>query len=291
MTETIDYKRLAVFGVDRDMKDRDLAAEFNKFGKVINVYNTRKGVAFVSYNDEYSAYKARREMDGTKMNGSMNGGLITVKFATQSIASDSDSEGGRSESGRRGGSGGCRRSGSGSGSGSRGGSEGGESGSGSGSGSGRGSGDRKRLYILGVEKEVTKADLTAHCEQFGRVTNVHITAKGCAYVSYQNEETAMMAMMQLNETKMNGHTISVYIAKSKEEISAGASLVGGTLEEKEKEKEKEEKEFEKVKEEKDRVNKEKEKLINAIATLEEKEKELEEKEKELEEKEKELEEK
>merc|ERR1712080_658134 len=114
-------------------------------------------------------------------------------------------------------------------------------------------------YILGVEEDVTKAALTAHCEQFGRVINIHITAKGCAYVSYQNEEMAMKAMMKLNETKMNGRTISVDIAKSKEEISAGASLVGGTLEEKEKKKEKEVKEFEKVKEEKDRVNKEKEK--------------------------------
>ena len=93
MTEILDYRRLAIFGVDRDMKDRDLAAEFNKFGKVINVYNSKKGVAFVSFKDKDSADKARRKMDGTKMNGSMNGGLITVEFATQSIASDSDSEG------------------------------------------------------------------------------------------------------------------------------------------------------------------------------------------------------
>ena len=106
MTE-LDYRRLIIFGVDRDMTDGELAAQFKKFGRVINVFNTKKGCAFVSFQNKDSADLARREMDQTTMNhSSMNGCRITVEFAKRKIASDSDSEGGESESGSRGGSGG-----------------------------------------------------------------------------------------------------------------------------------------------------------------------------------------
>ena len=192
MTE-IDYRRLIIFGVDRDMTDGELAAEFNKFGRVINVHNSLRGFAFVSFQNKDSADLARRKMDQTTMNhSSMNGGRITVQFAKRSIASDSDSEGGESESESRGGSGG-----------------------------------KRRLYIYGVDRDMTEGDLTAHFEKFGRVTKVYITDKGCAFVSFQNEETANMAMRELDQTIMNGRRITVEIAKSKEEISDSVRLLGG----------------------------------------------------------------
>ena len=74
---------------------------------------------------------------------------------------------------------------------------------------------------------MTEGDLTAHCEQYGRVTKVYITDKGCAFVSFQNEETAKMAMRKLDQTIMNGRRIFVDIAKSREEISDSARLLGG----------------------------------------------------------------
>ena len=51
MTE-LDYRRLIIFGVDRDMTDGELAAQFKKFGRVIKVYNSLKGFAFVIFQNK-----------------------------------------------------------------------------------------------------------------------------------------------------------------------------------------------------------------------------------------------
>ena len=76
----------------------------------------------------------------------------------------------------------------------------------------------KRLIIFGVDRDMMDGDLTAHFEKFGRVTKVYNTKKGCAFVSFQNEETANMAKRELDQTTMNGRIITVEIAKPKEEI-------------------------------------------------------------------------
>ena len=112
MTE-LSCRRLYVNGVDKNMKNGELVAHFKKFGPVIDVYNSLRGFAFVSFQNKYSAAMARREMDQTTMDGR----IITVKFARTKRSSDSVrnpgglvgygslDRGGQSESESRGGSG------------------------------------------------------------------------------------------------------------------------------------------------------------------------------------------
>ena len=41
--------KLFVYGIDQNMDNGDLQAEFEKFGSVTDVYNTGKGYAFVTF--------------------------------------------------------------------------------------------------------------------------------------------------------------------------------------------------------------------------------------------------
>ena len=46
-----------------------LQNEFDKFGPIIDVFNTGKGYAFITFQDKESADLAIREMDGATLNG------------------------------------------------------------------------------------------------------------------------------------------------------------------------------------------------------------------------------
>ena len=41
--------KLFVYGVDQNLSNNDIQAEFEKFGMVTDVYNTGKGYAFVTF--------------------------------------------------------------------------------------------------------------------------------------------------------------------------------------------------------------------------------------------------
>ena len=47
--------KLFVYGVDENMANGDLQAEFEKFGMVTDVYNTGKGFAFVTFDRKEDA--------------------------------------------------------------------------------------------------------------------------------------------------------------------------------------------------------------------------------------------
>ena len=47
--------KLFVYGVDQNMANGDLQAEFEKFGTVTDVYNTGKGFAFVTFDRKEDA--------------------------------------------------------------------------------------------------------------------------------------------------------------------------------------------------------------------------------------------
>ena len=61
--------KLFVYGVDQNMDNGDLQAEFEKFGMVTDVYNTGKGFAFVTFDSREAAETATQEMDGQTING------------------------------------------------------------------------------------------------------------------------------------------------------------------------------------------------------------------------------
>ena len=56
--------KLFVYGVNAQCPREILEDEFSKHGEVIDVYNTQKGFAFVTFADERNAAQAIREMNG-----------------------------------------------------------------------------------------------------------------------------------------------------------------------------------------------------------------------------------
>merc|ERR1711936_1076968 len=61
--------KLFVYGIDQGMQNSELQSEFDKFGQVVDVYNTGKGFAFVTFDQKEDASNAMREMDGATVNG------------------------------------------------------------------------------------------------------------------------------------------------------------------------------------------------------------------------------
>jgi RNA recognition motif-containing protein len=61
--------KLFVYGVNENMANGELQAEFEKFGQVTDTYNTGKGFAFVTFDRKEDAQTATREMDGATVNG------------------------------------------------------------------------------------------------------------------------------------------------------------------------------------------------------------------------------
>ena len=61
--------KLFVYGVDPACLRETLEGEFGRCGEVIDVYNTKKGYAFVTMADSDGADQAIRELNGTVING------------------------------------------------------------------------------------------------------------------------------------------------------------------------------------------------------------------------------
>ena len=64
-----DGCKLFVYGVDQNMENAELSAEFEKCGQVTDVYNTGKGFAFVTFSSKAEAQGAIQQMDGATVNG------------------------------------------------------------------------------------------------------------------------------------------------------------------------------------------------------------------------------
>ena len=61
--------KLFVYGVDARCPRETLKGEFSRCGEVNDVYNTKKGYAFVTMADDDGASKAIRELNGTVIDG------------------------------------------------------------------------------------------------------------------------------------------------------------------------------------------------------------------------------
>ena len=61
--------KLLVYGVDENMANADIQAEFEVCGQVVDVYNTGKGLAFVTFDRKEDASAAIAKLDGYTLNG------------------------------------------------------------------------------------------------------------------------------------------------------------------------------------------------------------------------------
>jgi len=61
--------KLFVYGVDENLPNGELQSEFEKCGRVVDVYNTGKGFAFVTFDRKEDAAAAIQELDGANVCG------------------------------------------------------------------------------------------------------------------------------------------------------------------------------------------------------------------------------
>ena len=59
---------------------------------------------------------------------------------------------------------------------------------------------------------MTNCELFVLFDKFGRVTEVHNTRKGFAFVTFEMKDNAVLAMRKMNGTTVNGQNIIVDIA-------------------------------------------------------------------------------
>merc|ERR1711881_27025 len=158
-------------------------------GEVIDVYNTQKGFAFVTFADERNAAQAIREMNGHVIDGQE----IKVDVAS----SKGDNNGG----GRQGGGGGYR--------------------------GGRGGGNPRRLYVSGVNETCPNEVLQSEFSKFGEVEDLFITRKGFAFVTMGDDDGAAQAIRELNGATVYGQEIGVDHARPRGGGRGGGGFRGG----------------------------------------------------------------
>ena len=70
--------KLFVYGVDQNMANGDIQAEFEVCGQVVDVYNTGKGLAFVTFDRKEDASAAIAKLDGCGQRVTLNKKQINV---------------------------------------------------------------------------------------------------------------------------------------------------------------------------------------------------------------------
>ena len=77
-----------------------------------------------------------------------------------------------------------------------------------------------RLFVANISFETTSQDLADYFQQVGEVVEVQIAhsnkrSKGYAFVTMADEESAALALKQLNRTELNGRTIRIESSTTK----------------------------------------------------------------------------
>jgi cold-inducible RNA-binding protein len=86
----------------------------------------------------------------------------------------------------------------------------------------------KKLYVGGLPYSVTDAQLQQHFSAYGKVDSAKVImdrdsdrSRGYGFVEMSTQEEAEKAIAGLNGTQMEGRSITVNIAKPREERSSG----------------------------------------------------------------------
>ena len=85
-----------------------------------------------------------------------------------------------------------------------------------------------RLYVGNVSFKTTESDLTHHFEQAGPVADCHLISdretgqsRGFAFVEMSTQEAAEKAIRELNNSDLDGRTLTVNEARPREERGGG----------------------------------------------------------------------
>lgn len=82
----------------------------------------------------------------------------------------------------------------------------------------------KRLFVGGIPRSITDAQLQEMFSKFGTVVSASVIidratgqSKGFGFVEMETEEQANEAIAKLNETELEGRKIAVNVARPREE--------------------------------------------------------------------------
>lgn len=97
--------------------------------------------------------------------------------------------------------------------------------------------EKRKLFIKGLDLEVTKPELVEIYEKFGKLAAVRIVtyrnghSKGIAFIEYEEEVSAATALVKTDNMKVRGQEIEVALSnppKRKEETPSDIKSLGGT---------------------------------------------------------------
>ncbi len=93
---------------------------------------------------------------------------------------------------------------------------------------------QNRLYVGGLAPEVTENDLLALFSQHGNVTEANIVldrythkSRGFGFVTMATDQAAQTAIQMLNGTSFMGRTITVNVARPREDRRRSGGQRGG----------------------------------------------------------------
>lgn len=91
-----------------------------------------------------------------------------------------------------------------------------------------------KLYVGNMSFQTSEAELRAHFEQFGAVTDIYVAMdkftgrpRGFAFVTMGTADEAKVAIEKTNGVDFGGRALQVNEARPKEERPAGAGFGGG----------------------------------------------------------------
>ena len=73
----------------------------------------------------------------------------------------------------------------------------------------------RKLFIYGVDQNLTDIDIKEHLDFFGKVLHVYNTGKGYAFLTFAEKDAADLALIEMDGYCLLGRKISVERAKVK----------------------------------------------------------------------------
>jgi len=174
--------KLFVHGVQQDIDEDDIRAEFESFGQIIDCFNPGKGFAFVTFSLPEEAAAAAEALSGKEVFGR----IISVNVSKPKVkVPANDSKEIKSKKSKK-----EKKEG-------------------------------VRVFVNNVSEDTSQDDLKKAFGEYGSVTDAYNPGKGFAFVNFSTEDEANVAIEEMNGKEVCGKEIECNIARFKKKIQKG----------------------------------------------------------------------
>jgi len=177
-----ESRKLFVHGVQQDIDEDDIKAEFESFGKIIDCFNPGKGFAFVTFSLPEEAAAAADALSGKEVFGR----IISVNVSKPKVklpANDSKEIKSKKKKKEK--------------------TEG------------------VRVFVNNVSEDTSQDELKRAFAEYGSVTDAYNPGKGFAFVNFSTEDEANVAIEAMNGKEVCGKEIECNIARFKKKMQKG----------------------------------------------------------------------